>query len=289
MRRSNNTPRRFLISVLLSATVLWGRPVHAQQELSYTGELGFSIGAAHYFGDLNPDFHLNAPKPSVGIYYRRYMNDYIGVRAQLRFMQLGYSDVNNKQNEYDYRRNLSFNTNIEEFSLQGDFNFFRFEPGSLAYRFSPYLTGGLALFHFDPYAYLDGRKYYLQPLHTEGQGSALYPDRKPYGLISAAFLIGGGFKYNVSKKVNVGMECLYRFAQTDYLDDVSTTYAATSVFPPNKDGSPSVAYRLQDRSSALGNAISYPGRQRGNSRDKDQYLTLEFTISILFTSYHCRF
>ncbi|PUZ28150.1 hypothetical protein DCC81_01320 [Chitinophaga parva] len=288
MRISTFSPGRFLVWLLLAAGFFVAMPAQAQNELSYTGELGFSVGGAHYFGDLNPDFHLNSPKPSIGVYYRRYMNDYIGVRGQFRFLQLGYSDVHNR-NDFDHRRNLSFNTDVVEFSLQGDFNFFRFEPGSLAYRFSPYLTGGLAMFHFNPYAYLDGRKYFLQPLHTEGQGSAMYPDRKPYGLISAAFLIGGGFKYNISKKVNVGMECLYRFTQTDYLDDVSSTYAAAAAFPPNKDGSPSVAYQLQDRSGAYGDPIGYPGRQRGNSRDKDQYLTLEFTIAILFTSYHCKF
>jgi opacity protein-like surface antigen len=282
-------PKRIVTSALVALGMLLASPVMAQNELQYVGELGFSVGGAQYFGDLNTRGALNTIKPTVGIFYRKYLNDYVGVRAHLRYSQLGYSDVYSK-NEFERRRNLSFNTHVVELDLQGDFNFFRFEPGSLNYRFSPYFTGGLGLFHFDPYAYLDGKKYNLQPLRTEGQGSAQYPDRKPYGLISYSFLLGGGFKYNLSRSVNLGLEVLYRFTGTDYLDDVSKTYAGAALFPPKANGENTVAYLLQDRSWATGpDPIGVAGRQRGNSRDKDQFVSVEFTISILFTTYKCKF
>ena len=124
---------RIHLRVLLVAIVLMAGSLingaRAQQEESYVGELGFTVGGAHYFGDLNTHGRLNAVKPSVGIYYRKYFNDYVGARAHFRFMQLGYSDVYNT-NEFQRRRNLSFNTNVFELAVQGDFNFFRFEPGS---------------------------------------------------------------------------------------------------------------------------------------------------------------
>nr|WP_295869153.1 DUF6089 family protein [uncultured Chitinophaga sp.] len=281
-------PKNFVLSFLLAAACLLAGEAKAQNELEYVGELGISIGGAQYFGDLNTRGALNTIKPAVGIYYRKYLNEYVGVRAHGRFMQLGYSDAYNK-NEFERHRNLSFNTDVFELALQGDFNFFKFEPGSLDHRFSPYLSGGASIFHFNPYAYLDGVKYKLQPLRTEGQGTALYPERKPYSLVSYAFVIGGGFKYNISKKVNVGLEALYRFTQTDYLDDVSTTYAGPGAFPALAGDKASVAYLLQDRSYATGERLGVTGRQRGNSRDKDQFLTIELTISILFTSYNCRF
>jgi len=280
--------KRIVTSGLIALGMLWASPVLAQNELQYVGELGFSVGGAQYFGDLNTGGALNTIKPTVGIFYRKYLNDYIGVRAHLRVSQLGYSDVYNT-NEFQRRRNLSFNSQVFELDLQGDFNFFRFEPGSYDYRFSPYFTGGVGLFHFNPYAYLNGKRYDLQPLRTEGQGSAQYPDRKPYGLVSYAFLVGGGFKYNLSRKVNIGLELLYRFTQTDYLDDVSKTYAGPALFPPKPNGENTVAYLLQDRSYATGDPIGVAGRQRGNSRDKDQFVSLEFTISILFTTYRCKF
>ncbi|WP_143308103.1 type IX secretion system protein PorG [Chitinophaga vietnamensis] len=288
MLKSFLYPQYFVVSLLLVLGCLLPRTAMAQKELEYVGELGISVGGAQYFGDLNTRGALNAVKPAVGVYYRKYMNDYIGVRAHARFLQLGYSDVYNK-NEFERRRNLSFNTNVFELALQGDFNFFRFEPGSLEHRFSPYLSGGASIFHFNPYTYYQGVKYYLQPLRTEGQGTALYPDRKPYSLVSYAWLIGGGFKYNISKKVNVALEAVYRFTQTDYLDDVSTTYAGPAAFPPLPNGQPSIAAILQDRSNATGEPIGVQGRQRGNSRDKDQFIVIEFSVSILFTSYRCKF
>src|SRR5678810_291543 len=74
-------------------------------------------------------------------------------------------------------RNLSFNSNVWELAVQGDFNFFRFMPGEPGYNFTPYVTFGVGVFNYDPFAMLAGQKYFLRPLNTEGQGSALYPDR----------------------------------------------------------------------------------------------------------------
>ncbi|KAA2245303.1 hypothetical protein F0L74_04890 [Chitinophaga agrisoli] len=288
MQRPIFTPKRIITSGLVVLGMLFTLPVLAQNELQYVGELGLSVGGAQYFGDLNPRAAINTVKPAFGVYYRKYLNDYVGVRAHLRYARLGYSDIYN-DNEFQRRRNLSFNTDVYELDLQGDFNFFRFEPGSYRYRFTPYFTGGAGLFYYNPFAYLNGKKYYLQPLRTEGQGTAEYPDRKPYSLVSYAFLLGGGFKYNVSRSVNIGVELLYRFAQTDYLDDVSKTYAGANLFPTKPNGENTVAYLLQDRSYATGDPIGVAGRQRGNSRDKDQFVSLEFTISILFTTYKCKF
>ncbi|UYQ92469.1 DUF6089 family protein [Chitinophaga horti] len=267
---------------------LTGSTASAQQELQYTGELGFTAGGAHYFGDLNTRYALNATKPTVGVYYRKYFNDYVGARLHFRYAQLGYSDVYNT-NDFQRSRNLSFNSDIFELGAQGDFNFFRFEPGSEEYRFTPYFTGGISMFHYNPYALYQGNKYFLQPMHTEGQGMAAYPDRKPYGLFSYAWLIGGGVKYSINHRLNLGVEVLYRFTGTDYLDDVSTTYIGVENFALNPAGQPSMAAILQDRSAAVGETIGVAGRQRGNSRDRDHFATIEITFGILFTSYKCRF
>lgn len=274
--------------LLVFIMLLGGFRASAQQERSYTGELGFTAGAAHYFGDINTQAGLKSPKPAVGIYYRKYFNDYVAARAHFRYMQLGYSDVYSK-NEFERRRNLSFNSDVFELALQGDFTFFRFEPGSDEYRWSPYLTLGASVFHFNPYAYYNDQKYFLQPMNTEGQNTARFPDRKPYKLFAHAFLIGGGAKYNINSRLNLGLEVLFRFAQTDYLDDVSTTYAGSDAFPAKPGGGATIAAILQDRSAATGEPIGVQGRQRGNSRDKDQFATVELTLGILFTSYRCKF
>jgi hypothetical protein len=253
----------------------------------YQGEFGIAGGISQYFGDLNPDYHFNTPKPVFGIFFRKQLTDYISVRIQGQFAQVGYSDVYNKQNTFDQRRNLSFNSNIWQLGLQGDFNFFRFIPGDGNHRSTPYLTVGIGMFSFDPYAYLDGQKYYLRELGTEGQAAG-YDGRKPYNNIAAYIPLGLGYKYNLNPKMNIGIEVVYNFTTTDYLDDVSKTYAGINNFPALPDGDPSAAALLQDRSYETGTPpIGIQGRQRGYSNQSDGFLFIEVMFSFNISSYRC--
>jgi hypothetical protein len=146
---------------------------------------------------------------------------------------------------------------------------------------------GVGVFSYDPYAFLNGEKIFLRPLGTEGQGSSLYPDRKQYGSMAISIPFGAGIKYSLNENINIGFEILHRFTNTDYLDDVSKTYVDPSIFPPNPDGSPSNAQLLSDRSYEVGEPIGVPGRQRGNSRQKDQFVTALLTLSFNLQSYRC--
>jgi hypothetical protein len=259
----------------------------AQNAIVQEGEFGFGVGAAHYFGDLNTRAKLNRPKLAAGIFFRKNFGNYIALRLAGNFAQLGYSDVYNTQSEYMHRRNLSFNSKVWELGLQGDFNFYRFMPGEPDFSFTPYITLGVSAFSFDPYAYLNNEKYYLRQLGTEGQGSTLYPDRKPYGTMAMAIPFGVGVKYALNERINIGFEIVHRFTNTDYLDDVSTTYADPAAFPPNPDGTPSAAFLLQDRSYETGTPIGAKGVQRGNSQNKDQFTTALFYLSFNLQSYKC--
>jgi len=280
--------KKLVVTALFIISVLTVQQVTAQYEsIVHTGEFGFSAGAAHYFGDLNTRAKLNRPKPAIGLFFRKQFGNYIALRVAGHYAQLGYSDVYNTQNEYQRRRNLSFNTNVFEFTLQGDFNFFKFVPADPDYRFTPYLTFGVGAFSYDPYAYLNGKKYFLRPLGTEGQGTAAYPDRKPYNTMALCFPIGVGIKYALNDRMNLGFEVVYRMTTTDYLDDVSKTYVGADKFPPLPDGTPSVAQQLQDRSYETGDIIGIEGRQRGFSKQKDAYVLAEVTLSFNLTSYRC--
>jgi hypothetical protein len=272
---------RFLI--LICILLCWQLKTLAQpQSFVNEGEVGVSMGAAHYFGDLNNRAGLNRPKFAAGIFFRKQFGDYVAARLAGHYAQLGYSDIYS-DNEFQRRRNLSFNTNLWELSLQGDFNFFRFVPGNPEYIFTPYVTMGIGLFNYDPYAYLDGTKYFLRPLGTEGQNTNV-PDRpKAYSNMGICFPIGMGIKYNLTSNINVGFEISYRFTNTDYIDDVSTTYAGADKFTPN-----SPAFLLQDRSYETGTPIgTEAGRQRGFSGQRDQYVMAEVTVAFSITSYRC--
>jgi len=278
----------FRTLLLLTVTSLSSLFVCAQREaVVQEGEFGVGIGAGHYFGDLNTRAHINRPKIAATAFFRKNFGNYIALRVGASFAQLGYSDIYNTHNDYMKARNLSFNSNVWELAVQGDFNFFRFMPGEPGYNFTPYLTFGVGVFNYDPFAMLSGQKYFLRPLNTEGQGNALYPDRKPYGSMAFSIPIGFGFKYCINENINVGFEIVHRVTGTDYLDDVSTTYVDPSIFPPLPGGSPSPAYLLHDRSYELGEPIGIIGRQRGISTQKDQFATGIIYISFNLQSYKC--
>lgn len=259
----------------------------AQMESNvHEGELGIMLGGAHYFGDLNTRAGLNRPKLAFGAFFRKQFGHYVALRLSGQFAQVGYSDIYSK-NEFQNRRNLSFNSQIWEIGLQGDFNFYRYVPGDPDRAFTPYVTLGVSAFSYNPYAFLGGEKYFLRPLGTEGQNSSAFPDRRAYGSMALAIPFGVGVKYSLTPTVNVGFEIAYRFTNTDYLDDVSTTYAGPDAFPPLPNGDPTPAFLLQDRSYEKGDPIGVAGRQRGNSAQKDQFVNAQFTLSFNLFSYKC--
>lgn len=246
------------------------------------GEFGITAGLAHYFGDLNTRAGINRPKPAVGAFFRKAFGNYVGLRISAHFLQLGYSDTYSK-NDFQKTRNLSFNSNVWEIALQGDFNFFKFVPGDPYHSFTPYITLGVGAFTFDPYAYLNGKKEFLRPLGTEGQLIG-YNGRKPYNTLAISIPLGVGIKYNINDRMNFSIEVAHRFTTTDYLDDVSTTYVGAGRFAPL-----SSAGLLQDRSYEIDpdNIIGVEGRQRGWSKQRDQYIIAEIGLTYNISRYKC--
>ena len=275
----------FVIALVCSET-LYGQTDIRDYNTRYVGEFGLEGGVAEYFGDLNTRSSFQSVKPTVGLFYRYFFSDYLGASAHLHFAEVGFSDYYNT-NTFEHTRNLSFDSNIWDFSVRWDVNFFHFVPGSVSYRFTPYFSLGLGAMHFNPYTYYDNHKYYLQPLGTEGQGSPLYPGRKPYSLWTLEVPVGVGVKYNLNRSWNVAASATYYFTRTDYLDDVSKTYAGQAAFPPDPEGGQTLSSILQDRSGVYGTPIGVAGRQRGNSRNFDQFIGIEISIAYLLDSYHC--
>lgn len=272
--------------------------VHAQRYDSYqhNGEIGASIGLANYFGDLNPSEKFNRMKFSGGVHYQYYLNNYFGLRASINYARLGYSDVYNSNPTYK-TRNLSFNTDIWEFAVAGTFNFFRFLPGIKEYRFTPYVTAGVGAFNYNPFTYLNvngsDQKVYLRPLGTEGQNSTTMHDGKKYGSMAVAIPLGVGVKYALNENWNIFAEVNYRLTTTDYIDDVSSSYAGAQAFQANTYSGTTrdlwYASQLQDRSAIANNgtAIGTKGYQRGNGTGKDSYLTFQVGVSFNLNGYKC--
>jgi len=269
-----------IITIFILYLSFLGSSASAQTYYTAT-EVGLALGGSQYFGDLNENYGFHTIHADYGVYVRKRLNMYIALKFCGNYTNVGYADKYNTD-LFDKTRNLSFESQIMEVALQAEFNFFGFVTGDPTHRFTPYLTGGVGGFYYDPYTYYNGTKYYLQPLGTEGQNAG-YSNRK-YSNGSFCFPLGVGVKFWVVGGINLTLEVADRLTTTDYLDDVSSTYVGVSNFPKN-----SVAAALQDRSVEINpnNPLGIAGKQRGNTSSMDQYMIGELSISFNFTSYRC--
>ena len=198
-----------LFSVLASSSIAQG--VH----------VGVFGGLAAYNGDLTDKlFPKKVTNGAIGITANYELKDQIMLRAGFTYSVIGGADRYSNDTGL-VLRNLAFETTIIEFSAIGEYYFFNLYDR----RYSPYIFGGLAFFHFNPYAFdINKQKVLLKPLSTEGQGIAGYPDSKPYSLTQMAIPFGGGIKFAVNDNLRIGIELGMRKLFTDYLDDVSKNY-----------------------------------------------------------------
>lgn len=229
--------------------------------------IGLFGGFSAYNGDLTDKlFPKKVTNGAIGITGNYELTDQIMIRSGLTYTIVGGADRFSKDTVLTHR-NLSFETSILEFNLLAEYYFLNLYET----RISPYIFGGLAVFHFNPYAYdVNKQKVYLKPLSTEGQGIAGYPDRKPYRLTQIAIPFGGGIKFVVTDKIRIGVELGIRKLFTDYLDDVSKNYIDENDLLAAKG---QLAVDMSYRGNQAGGSTFYPakGAQRGNPKVKDYY------------------
>ena len=230
-------------------------------------EVGLMLGSSYYLGDLNYSKHFGLAQPAGGLLYRYNLNPRWALKMNALYGEVTGDDASSSGENPS--RNLSFKSHVLEFSAQMELNFFRYFTGSKKSRFSPYIFGGVSMFSFNPKAEYDGEWYELQPLGTEGQGTTAYPERKVYSLTQISIPFGLGFKYSMSRNICIGGEWGMRKTFTDYLDDVSTTYADPEVLLAENT---EIAMLLGDRSVQVsGEPPIEPGMQRGDTKNKDWY------------------
>lgn len=240
-------------------------------------EAGILLGVSNYKGELSEHlFNKDFIHFAIGGFYRHNWNRHWSYQLELNYGRISGDDAL-AQNGYERNRNLSFYSDLLEFSPLIEFNFFPYETGNSEFPFTPYLFTGLSVFHFNPKTELNGTVYELQPLGTEGQG---LDGSDLYNRIAMALPIGGGIKINLGH-FGLGLEVGARRAYTDYLDDVSGTYPDLLRLL-NARGP--VAVALSDRSLIKDDGAStFPGikgKQRGNSLDNDWYVFAGFTIYV---------
>jgi Outer membrane protein beta-barrel domain len=255
---------------LLLLTVLVPSLVQAQR-------LHFNLygGISNYSGDLQSKaFTLDQSYGSFGGGLQYDLTRNFSVLTNLSLLHVGAADKFNKPDLQS--RNLSFQTQIFEWNVLGEYNFLDLSRK----RFSPYVFAGLAVYHFNPFAYdTMGNKVYLRPLSTEGEGLPEYPNQKPYSLTQLAIPFGAGIKLRVTNNVIIAYEVNFRKLFTDYLDDVSTIYVDQSILASERGPE---AVEMAYRGNEVKGGAPYPpsGTTRGGSKYKDWYYFTGIRISV---------
>ena len=260
---------RLLLSLVL--TTVFFSSINAQKGW----EIGGWLGTSFYFGDLNNRLSVTQPGIAGGLNARWNFNTRISLKNSLNFGTVGASDVDSPNN-FEKARNLSFKSNIYDFSSAIEFNFFNYVHGSTIDNFTPYLLAGANVFRFNPTAELEGAKYGLKDFGTEGQAVG-----SEYLGISAGAVVGAGYKWDITYDLSLNIEYSYRILFTDYLDDVSGTYPSQSELSVIRGV---IAASLSDRSVI---DLGQEGNQRGNSKDNDSYIFLGISIMKYFGRIEC--
>lgn len=275
----STTASKALRPLLLAAVLFFSVATQAQRD-DFIGrsELLLSAGGMNYIGDLNNQSVFGQPHTAASAGLRCRLDNRWALRIEAAGGLLESGD-------YIERRNLSFRSNLYEVSALAEFNFWNYGYGNTDKSFVFYLYSGVTAFHFNPmahYVLADGTESWaaLQPLHTEGQGSVEYPDRRPYPLTEVAMPLGVGFKSRIGKSLSFSIEYGFRMTLTDYIDDVSTTYVGSDLLIGNcADGE--LAAQLADRSSeVVPGYVNAPGIKRGDDSLNDMYAYLHISLGL---------
>jgi hypothetical protein len=294
---------------IIALSICSSLPAFAQPDFSedlyygnkITYEIGASLGVMNCLTDLGggkgigkkfiKDINLGNTKPTGSIFLSAVYKYAVAVRLEAVWGGVKASDAVLERIKESvsgrYERNLSFRSSIFELSLIGELHpryFKNYEAGQKLPRVSPYLLGGIGYFNFNPQAKLNGEWIDLKPLSTEGQGFDEYIERKPYKLKQFNLPVGAGIKYKLNEVWNLSAECVYRILDTDYLDDVSSTYIDPSLFQKYFSGDQlAKAQALSNRQYELNPShITNKGDIRGNYTSNDAYFSVNFKVALIF-------
>ncbi|MEO1262933.1 MAG: DUF6089 family protein [Bacteroidota bacterium] len=174
-------------------------------------EIGASIGATNYLGDLvEPAFTFAQSKIAYSTHLRYRWKDHLNFRSNLLIGKLVGDDDNY---QISPERGASFESSLIELTLLFEYNLFALPTsgeGNFVERISPYGFLGTGFSLINPSVQFDASTPEIDRDLAED-----YADIQPI------IPIGIGVKYNLAKNLTVGLEFGMHYTFTDYLDGVS--------------------------------------------------------------------
>jgi len=262
-------------------------------------DLWADVGTKKIMDHYNNGKYFDRPCFLGGLFGRYTIHPALCVRLGLNYGTLYASDSWNENkarsatyisDDYYQRflRNQDVRTNIWEGNIMFEFNPRRLNigPRTARGRFNPYILAGFGYFHFNPQGTLPSRggavasKWVnLKDLHLEGDGwGAGYPAEIKYWQMEVPF--GLGVRWSLGQKLDLGLEYIYHYCFTDYLDNVSANYVDPNEFDkrlaPDKA---QVAREMSDKSWQITNLSTVKaGDIRGNKSVNDAYSVINITF-----------
>lgn len=188
--KRQNSPKIWILMVLLIVT---GWQAKAQKR-----EIGFSLGAMYYTGDLARNWGLSNTGFAGMVFLRTNINNHLSLRIAYTGGNLKGSDAK-PIDAFAAARASSFNIFISEFSGSFEYYFIDYKSKRAVVNWSPYFHGGLAIF-----------------------GMLGHKDKTAtYSTVQLAIPLGVGIKFQPVKQWTVGIEYGARILFFDYLDNVS--------------------------------------------------------------------
>lgn len=263
--------RKLLTTILLLSSLI----ATSQNFLSWQFKdryFSFSIGTgtSTYFGELNSRNSINDNLSQVNFGIEARLLNRVGARIDASYFTLSGDDRNAADSSFQRQRNLSFSSRNIHFQLHAIY-YLRPYQGDYFKRwsFDPFVFSGVGYMKFNPTAELGGETYLLREALTEGVEYKQWVTTIPVGI---------GAKFKANEFLNVNLEVSYHFTFTDYIDDVSNTYAT--------EFANSTAQLLSDRKEEVGvvNPTFYdqiqPGATRGNPDDNDSFLQISIRAEL---------
>jgi hypothetical protein len=272
----------------------------------YKWDFGGSLGASNYLGDIGGkekprrdfvyDMNLTQTRLAAGGFARYKLTPVFCLKSSLNYIKIQGSDALSPNPER-FSRNLSFRNNMFEVSTVAEYYFYRSSdmsgrPGLKGSRkrvdFRTYVFAGIGALYSNPQADFKGSWVNLRDYQTENVA---------YGPLTAVVPLGLGFTYTINRHYRFGFEFGFRQTFTDYLDDVSASYAkevfeneAVGVGSPYTSDRASLANRNVELSATESKiaAANYGWNKefngdklnkRGDNTNNDNYLTASISFS----------